>query len=360
MKLTSFTWALSLPLLVAPLAAQEQTSILDDFDFYGDFRLRAEFNDLSDSKDRHRFRMRFRAGVNYALDEEVSFGTRFVTGNPDDPNSTHVDLGDVMNSEMFTIDRLFVTYKPSNFETVAVDAGKFALRMQRNPVYGELVWDKDVQPEGIQATWGGNDFGFTAGEFQLIHQSKSNDSWMSWLQGWANFEMGEDSSLDTSLSFTYVGDPNPAMSTVIPDGDNSTNSETAGGQYLSDFGIVNAIVSGNIGGFAVAGEYILNVRADDSVGDSGYALGASYKQSNGNKAYYQYQLVEQDAVFTVLSGDDSLLGSNGSSHILGYKIPMSERSNVNIWMIASEWDEVPVGSSDDQVIRFRIDWNLEF
>jgi hypothetical protein len=331
MKRSIYAWACALPLLATPAVAQEpdQGFSLDKLEFAGDFRLRAEFNDLSDSKNR---------------------------------NSTHVDLGDVMNTEMFTLDRLFVTYKPNDIDDLTVDAGKFALRMQRNPVYGELVWDKDVQPEGVQLNWGDSDLGINFGEFQLIHQSKSNDSWMTHLQGYANFDMGEASRIKTSLGFTYVGDPNPGASTVIPDGDNpgNLNAETPGGQYLSDFGILDAVVSAELGQLTLAGELIMNLRADETVGDTGFGIGASYKTDGGSKAYYQYQLIEQDAVFTAIAGDDDILPSNSSSHIIGYKIPTAEWSNINIWAIASEWDEVPVGSTDDWVFRFRIDWNIEF
>lgn len=356
--------ATALSFLAAPLTAQEPqpSNPFEGIDFHGDFRIRAEFNDLSDSKDRHRLRLRFRYGANYTVSDELTFGARIVTGNPDDPNSVHVDMGDVFNTEMITLDRLFVTYSPDAVDGMKVDAGKFALRMQRNPVYGELVWDADVQPEGAQVTYGDKRRGATFGAFQLLHQSSSNDSWMGWLQGYMNFDMGQDSRVDTSLSFTYVGDPNPGLSTVIPDGDNpgDLNAETPGGQFLSDFGIANAIVAGHFGDFVVSGEGILNLRADDSVGDTGFAVGTSYEFPNQSKLYYQYQMIEQDAVLVVIAGDDDILPTNSASHILGYKIPTGENSNVNIWMITSTWDEVPAGATDDRVYRFRVDWNLNF
>ena len=117
---------------------------------YGDFRLRYEGDfDLEEQPDRHRARIRFRLGANYEVVDDLLIGARIVTGDRGDPNSPHVTLGDGFKDFEISLDRAFASYRPGWFEGSSLTAGKLAHPFDRNPVYGELVWDADVQPEGI-------------------------------------------------------------------------------------------------------------------------------------------------------------------------------------------------------------------
>ena len=117
---------------------------------YGDFRLRHESSFAQDSRsDRHRLRLRFRLGATYRISDEITAGVRIVTGDADDPNSPHATIGDVFDNLEISLDRAFISYRPQSLAGFFVTAGKFAHPFETNPVYGELLWDADVHPEGL-------------------------------------------------------------------------------------------------------------------------------------------------------------------------------------------------------------------
>ena len=69
------------------------------------------------------------------------------------------------------------------------------------------------------------------------------------------------------------------------------------------------------------GEYILNLLAEGE-DQQGWAIGISlgkYKKQGGWKLYYQWQVVEEDAVFSAYAQDDFLFQTNHESHVFGGK-----------------------------------------
>ena len=101
------------------------------------------------TRDRNRARTRLRVGATYKIRDDLVFGTRIVTGNFDDPQSPHHTFGTTFNSLRLSLDRIFLKYSPQRAPGFWVTGGKFAHPFYANPVYGELVWDADVQPDGI-------------------------------------------------------------------------------------------------------------------------------------------------------------------------------------------------------------------
>ena len=329
---------------VSTASAQQEES---RWDFSGDFRLRAEFNDNAPGTvDRHRQRMRFRFGGTFQVNDEIVVGARMITGNSDDPNSPHVDFGDVLNSFELSLDRLYVMYTPEEAPGLALIGGKFGHPMYRNPVYGELVWDADVQPEGFAAAYSCNDcsvvdsFGIQAATVAVLEQSGSEEAWAHWIGANFSNSTGEDSRLEGALSYTFFGDLTPGGSGAVA-ADLRGNSLT-GSEATSDYGIVDAILAFHSGNFVVSGEFINNIRAHDSVGDTGVAVGAAVKTDVG-KFYYQYATIEQDAILTAISQDDLLMATNFDNHMVGWKKSLTERTSLHVWVMASEPNELLAG-----------------
>lgn len=341
-------------------AQQEEES---RWDFSGDFRLRGEFNDNAPgSVDRHRQRMRFRFGGTFKVDDEITVGARLTTGNADDPNSPYVDLGDVLNSFEISLDRLFVLYTPDAVPGLAMLGGKFGHPMYRNPVYGELVWDADVQPEGFGVAYGCaegcgpfDSWSIQAATVAVLEQSASEEAWANWIGFNFTSNTSDDSRIEGAMSYTFFGDLTPGGSGLVA-GDLRGNSLT-GSEATSDYGILDAIVAFHSGNFVVSGEFINNIRAADTVGDTGVAVGAAVKTDAG-KFYYQYATIEQDAILTAISQDDLLMATNFNNHMLGWKKPLTERTSLHVWVMASEPNELLAGMLDEMVYRFRIDLNI--
>ncbi len=357
-------------------------AIFERISFYGDLRLRHESSfDLDSQPDRHRERFRLRLGANYQLLEELLVGARVTTGNADDPNSPHVTLGTVFDSYFISIDRAFVTYQPSWLEGAFVTAGKFSHPFRSNPVYGELVWDGDVQPEGIVAGYTTTDLGpldrvdLRAGEYLLLEQGMTEEAVMSVFQVATRVSPIENLVADGAVGFYYYSDVTPDGSamlladnqgnaTVDRDGDGNADN------FQSDFSILNPIVSLTWNGLAVpvtiAGEYLWNLDANGTE-DQGWAAGVavgSTKVQGDWRCYYQYQVVEQDATFAAFAQDDFLLATNHCSHLFGIQYQLFDQVGLRVWGLISSREGTTPGiataDSDKGQWRVRLDLNIRF
>jgi hypothetical protein len=142
--------------------------------FYGDLRLRYEVDWDSQTAagiprdDRHRGRLRARAGVNYRFTDEWSAGGRLRTGDSRSQQSPHLTFAtdDGTRDEIdFVADRYFVQYRSGRLLSWA--GRNVTPFWQQN----ELFWDEDVTPTGVAASYdlaaGPGNLTGTAGAFYL-------------------------------------------------------------------------------------------------------------------------------------------------------------------------------------------------
>jgi hypothetical protein len=121
------------------------------FAFSGDFRLRAEPTfggptNLSQDQFRERIRLRFNAEAQ--LNDQLKGGFSLASGDLNNPISTNETLGQYTTRKPIEIDRAYATYNPSWFRPLTLTGGKFAYPWFNT----ELVWDKDINPEGAGET----------------------------------------------------------------------------------------------------------------------------------------------------------------------------------------------------------------
>jgi len=124
---------------------------LGPFVFSGDFRLRAEPTfggpvDQSQDRFRERFRLRFNAEAR--LNDQINGGFSLASGDLNTPISTNQTANQYDTRKPIAIDRAYVTYNPSWFRPLTLTGGKFAYPWFNT----ELVWDKDLNPEGAGET----------------------------------------------------------------------------------------------------------------------------------------------------------------------------------------------------------------
>ncbi len=132
----------------------------------GDMRLRMEnfyfYDGNADhgaiDRQRNRFRVRLRYGIEKDLGDDFTAGFRIVTGSATDPNGTNVTLGNpgYFNYKPVFFDKAYATYKPHQLrdlgplKDVVIGGGKV-----ENPFLKYAtpnVWDGDVTPEGAYET----------------------------------------------------------------------------------------------------------------------------------------------------------------------------------------------------------------
>jgi len=352
--------------------------VFEDLRFYGDMRLRGESSVRQGSDpDRHRARMRLRVGADYRLNDEAQVGVRVVTGSADDPNSPHVTFGDALDGLELSLDRAFLVYRPASSTNTELRAGKFNHPFYRNEVYGELVWDADVQPEGVivRQTFPDAVFDevtFTIGGYALLEQSKGADASLVVSELSARERLGEDWASRFALAYYAYSDATPDGATGLLD-DNAGNAtvdtdmDMVADGFLSDFAVLDANAGFTFEGLerplTLAAEAVRNEDAV-SAGD-GWAAGAAWgsTQSPGDwKLYYQYQVIEQDAVFSPFAQDDFLFATNHKSHVVGIDYKLNEDMGLNIWGLASRPEDTTglAPSEDGTRWRLRVDLNIKF
>lgn len=361
---------------------------------FADIRLRHEHDGRRGRQNRDRERVRFRFGANVDLGENWSGGFRIRTGDPSDSQSPYHNFGSSNSNENFSslefnLDRVFLTYRPPSLEGSWITAGKFDHPFAKNPVYGELVWDDDANPEGVAAgiklmPTADFDFDLTAGNYLLegddstpatsagAAKDADNEFWVFVAQAAARFQAAENTSVLAALGWYRFGDTEPGGSTAICGGHTNGNITTASA-CISDFHIWNPIlaVSTDLAGlpFTVSGEYIINTGADNGTNeDSGYAVGASLGKAKAPgdwSAFYQWQRIQSDAVFTPVAGDDFITAqSNFRGHVFGVKYKLTKRIGLRAWGLMSQPEDTRATTSPnddhDNSTRLRLDLDAKF
>jgi hypothetical protein len=347
---------------------------------YGDFRLRQEADrELDGRDDRNRTRLRLRVGANYEIDDELLVGTRIVTGHRNDPNSSHITLGDAFDDLELSLDRAFLEYRPEALGGTSLTAGKFAHPFWLNPVYGELVWDADVQPEGIVARYRSPLAGFDAveaslGGYIVNEEAGEDDVYALVAQVHLRDELASGVRGDLAVGYYNYSDVTPGgeADLIADNRGNALEDKDGDGEpddYASSFGILNPIASLTIERgerpLVFSAEYIENFRADID-DDTGWAVGVSYGMAAKRgewRAYYQWQEVQRDSVFSPFAQDDFLLATNHKSHVAGVRYALTDSVGLHLWGLVSARDDTSSGSttdSDDDQWRLRLDIDVKF
>ena len=135
---------------------------LKDLKFGGDLRLRYETfqqtsGSTSETDDRNRFRFRLRYGAEKKFGDQMKIGFAMASaeassGQNVDPSSTNVSFDNLFNFKDIFIEKAFATYLPAwakvgPVSQLDITAGKLVNPFEKGS--SELVWDRDVRPEGI-------------------------------------------------------------------------------------------------------------------------------------------------------------------------------------------------------------------
>jgi len=342
--------------------------------FYGDLRLRLGSDDRYDStRDRQRMRLRMRFGLKYPIAENIEIGARVVTGNDSGHPLSHVDFNDAYGNDPISIDRAYAKWRPGGGD-VYLMGGKFSQGWKLNPVYGELLFDGDVQPEGGQAGWSYEGEGMLSQANVVVGQyfvNEGNDTadpeatnvYSTQAQASANLALSEKADVLLALGFQAYTDPAATI------GINRGNA-TSGSRYASDFAILNPILAVDLDlgaqPLSLAAEWWQNLDANPGAAgdkDTGYALGAALgsKKAKGDfKVYYQYQVVEQDSLFSFFAQDDFFAATNFKGHMAGVNYMLNDKVGLHLWAMRSKAEDSTLGGSAGNETRMRIDLNFSF
>jgi polyhydroxyalkanoate synthesis regulator phasin len=125
------------------LAAQSGSTRAADFSTVDSFGLPS----TDTASDVNRWRVRARLGVLAQISSGVSAGLRLATGNTGDRVSTNQTLGQNLNKYTFVVDQAYVRLAPT--DALTLTGGRIP-----NPwLSTDLMWDSDLNFEGVAATW---------------------------------------------------------------------------------------------------------------------------------------------------------------------------------------------------------------
>lgn len=295
----------------------------------GDFRYRHErADDETQASERDRHRIRARLLVSSKVNDEVDAVIALATGTDDSATNTNQDLGDSFSSKDIWLDMAFVDYHPASVEGLNVLAGKVK-NLYYRPGNSDLMFDTDVNPEGIAATYRralGDEvtlFG-TFGGYYVNERSTAVDTSLWGIQGGLTCKVPGVQDVSVTAGGGYFDYGNIQGQTAL--GTSATNfrgNRSVDGLYQNDFNILQGFgeVAFKVAGqpCKVFGDVIVNNGAD-SGDDTGYLVGASVGRckDSGSWAFgYNYRDLEADSEVAAFS-DSTFAG--GGTNIRGHKL----------------------------------------
>ena len=307
----------------------------------GDFRGRYENMDRDEPEtDRHRYSIRFRVQTTWTLNKNWTIGARGVSGDPDNPHSTHQTLDDGFENMDFSLDRAFVRYTT---KSVSAWFGKFAHPHRFLLPYGQVVWDHDVQPEGLAGSWSGDYFNAAAGYYVVDERSTESDLRMLTAQ------IGGQKSgkLKTAWQIAYY-DHSDLEGAFL-------QNQEVGPIRLLDAQTTLDFPMGRITGQGGL-QYIKNL---DAVTSDGTGLSASLAiktQGRLQRAFVQMMDLKEESAFHFTSQDEFLFANNYKGLLVSFQFKIWKNINLHPWIISTK-SEVPDSST---IRRYRLDLNLSF
>ena len=309
---------------------------IDSIDWNGDLRLRYEGIDEAGEAKRDRFRFRGRFGFDSQLSEKVQFSARLATSDGD-PVSTNLDFGDGFSSKDIAIDQVFVTWNALNDLDIAVGKmGRPWFRAGSN----SLLWDSDLNPEGINATWSSGMLFASLGTFVVDERSDSDDSLLHSFQAGINKRFSEVSRLVFSAAFfdytNTIG--NKPFYLDRPKG----NSVDAAGNFIYDYDIleISAEYATVLYDWPVLvfGVWAQNTAVD--IQDTAFAVGftVGLVEAPGNMQFsYAWYETEADAVMGIFTDSDFGGGNTDSKgHFIKARYGLNKNIALNATFIISE------------------------
>ena len=359
----------ALCLLSIPAAPAAAASDDNPLKFSADGRFREEYaTSVNDGPERNRLRVRLRLAASYWANSELEVGARLSTGSASDPNAPYLNLGNGLERAQFNLDRAFATYRPGWAKGTNLTFGKFGHPFWSTPVFGEIVWDADVQPEGISLGYSAppgflDKFKLAGGWYVLQEQASLKDAGVFVAQGSGGGKLGEKVHVDAGLGYYGYTNLTPDGSQFLINKNRGNAIDTTGTDtFVSEFSILD--VGGSIGlnpssnrKYAVTGQYTKNLDANIEA-DKAWALGGQATISQWY-LFYQYQRVEQDAVMSIFAQDDFLRSTAFRGHVFGTKYTVSRTVSMRLWALSTEAltgaDSMPAGES---AWRFRFEVDL--
>ncbi len=371
----------------ASVQGTKVASWIDRITFGGDVRLRQEMlyrHNGTDDRSRQRFRLRL--GAELKIDT-ILVGIRLASGTGEHV-STNKSFDNLSAQTPLYIDRAFVQWQGENSRWLTVTGGRMA-----NPFFtvysSDLVWDDDLNPEGLAENLafnlGGADLFVNLAQIVLDEDSSGKLSTDQWLFGQqVGVKANPTTTLQTAVAVTYLNAVNTQDNTlsqsVCADGNSRQatgtlcpGSTTRNANLVNDYNVVHVTASATTKlaslPVAVMGDAVKNTAdTQDASGndtkDGGYQAGVILGKAGDPRTWeaaYFYKEVGTDATLADIA--DSDFGSDGGTdrkgHIVWAAYNPTKALQVKAKYSTSEVENDTAATQKD-VNRLQIDFSVKF
>ena len=349
----------------------------------GDFRYRHEHIDSERIKEdgsigwrngRDRNRIRARLMIEAMVNNEWDFGLRLATGETDvfsdnivaDPVSTNQTLTEFGSHKDFWLDLAYFDYHPESMEGLNVVGGKI-----KNPYYkvgkNQLVWDDDLNPEGVAAKYtipvsDSAALHCNGGGYWLNEESSDADTSLWGIQAYLKQGLSNSDYLLAGAGFYDYGNLQGLEDELGIGLGNTLDPVTD--EYVNDYDILEVLVEygTKVGELPVAvfGTWVENTVAVTTE-DTGWLVGGKLgkaKEPGSMEFVYDYRDVERDAVLAAWNDSDFNAGLTGGK---GHRFGLTYQLVKNVQYAMTYFhNENTLSDSDLDYRRLQADLKLKF
>lgn len=307
----------------------------------GDLRYRQDHVDKQDSTGSwnngvYRHRPRARLAFDAAVNDEWDVGFRIASGSDRSPISTNQDLEDGFSKKEIWLDQAFFNWHPASAEGLNVTGGKI-----KNPFYkagkNQLIWDGDLNPEGIAVQYGkplnDTDQLFFNGGGLWVDESSSAADISLWAAQtyWKRTTGNPDHVLAGATYYDYGNIESSADLKSTWGSSNFFGNTAVAGGYKDDFNIVELF--GEYGFKCGAlpttlfASWVRNIAATTSE-DTGWLVGTKFNKAKDDdpgswECGYDYRETDADALVGGFNESDFLdaqTNSRGHRFVFKYQL----------------------------------------
>jgi len=350
-----------LSLLVAgliPLAANAEDNWTDSIAIKGDVRLRYDGTREEGDPDRDRARFRARLGLTAKVNDNVEAVLQFASGG-DNPVSTNQSFDDGFTRKDIGLDLAYLDWTPN--ENTHVYGGKMKNPLHRAGGHA-LIWDSDLNPEGVAVKYETGGFFGTAGLLFVEERSTSDDSLLMAVQGGYGVEIADGVKLTSGVG--YFNYTNTVGNVPFYDQNPRGNSVDVNGDLVLDYKELEifAELDMKLGDmpFKVFADFVRNSDASDD--DSGYAIGASVGKAADPgtwQASWTWQELQADAVISTFTDSDfGGGGTDNNGHVIRGKYALADNWALAGSLFLNEVDKFAGNPHDYD--RLQLDLEFKF
>jgi hypothetical protein len=367
-------------------ATAKKTNELSTFDqklawaaktqFKGDLRFRQEtvHNDgVPNSKDQDRQRIRARLGAYSEINPQVDTGIRIATGSNDDARSTNQDLNNYFDKKSIWLDQGYVDYHPDAIKNLHLVGGKMP---QQWVSMGDIIWDSDINPEGLAATYkyplgGSTELFGSAGHYTLKDNVDGegvqfkHDLRLYAGQLGARFAITDSMKMTLGGSiYSYDNDKNsacPTSGTVTAPCALAVNGNSPNETFKLYEGFGQLDFSNLPVPLSLYGQYVNNKDASNDQ-DTGWLAGVKSK-IYGFAVDYNYRDVQRNAVVGAFTDSDfanGFTGSRGSKLKVSYELDKNFNLGATYFMATSDQTNASLNKKDSDINTLQLDAEAKF